>query len=85
MKLMMKMTSKWLSKAVKHTMDAPGERNYSSYSLMTSALDGVSGSVTPRLCFTPGERAPGTHWTAGWVGPSANLDRDARGKILCLC
>jgi hypothetical protein len=25
---------------------------------------------------------PGTHWTGGWVDPSANLDTEARGKIL---
>jgi hypothetical protein len=25
---------------------------------------------------------PGTHWTGGWVGPSASLDTEARGKIL---
>jgi hypothetical protein len=24
--------------------------------------------------FTPGERAPGTHWIGGWVGPRAGLD-----------
>jgi hypothetical protein len=25
--------------------------------------------------FTPGERAPGTHWIGGWVDPRASLDR----------
>jgi hypothetical protein len=24
--------------------------------------------------FIPGERAPGTHWIGGWVGPRAGLD-----------
>jgi hypothetical protein len=24
--------------------------------------------------FTPGERAPGTHWTGGWIGPRTGLD-----------
>jgi hypothetical protein len=24
--------------------------------------------------FTPGERAPGTHWIGGWVGPRTGLD-----------
>jgi hypothetical protein len=42
-------------------------------------------SITPRPCFTPGERIPGTHCTGGWVGPRAGLDAEARGKILCLC
>jgi hypothetical protein len=37
-------------------------------------------SVTPRPRFTPGERTPGTHWIAGWVGVRAGLDTDARGK-----
>jgi len=31
-------------------------------------------SVTPRPLFTPQER-PGTHYTGGWVGPKAGLDR----------
>jgi hypothetical protein len=39
-------------------------------------------SVTPRQCFNPGERTPGTHCTGGWVGPRAGLDTEARGKIL---
>jgi hypothetical protein len=34
-----------------------GERNYSSYSFLTSALDGVV-SVTPRPRFTPGKVPP---------------------------
>jgi hypothetical protein len=42
-------------------------------------------SITPRPRFTPGERAPGTHCTGGWVGPRAGLDAEIRGKILCLC
>jgi hypothetical protein len=46
---------------------------------------GVSGQRHGRPLFTPGERAPGTHYTGGCVGPSAGLDTMARGKILCLC
>jgi hypothetical protein len=52
-----------------------GERRYSSYSYLTSALDGVSGQR-----FTPG-----THWTGGWVGPRASLDAESRRRILCPC
>jgi hypothetical protein len=60
------------------------ERRYSSYSLSTSALDGGEWSVSrPGHAFTPGERTPGTHCTGGWVGPRADLDTEARGKILC--
>jgi hypothetical protein len=43
------------------------ERKYSSYSFMTSALDGVSGQSHAPQRFTPGERTPVTHCTGGWV------------------
>jgi hypothetical protein len=70
------------SKAVPlQTIEALGERRYSSYSFMTLALVGGEWSAsTPRPCFTPG-----THCTGGWLGPRAGLDREARGKILCPC
>jgi hypothetical protein len=42
-------------------------------------------SITPRPRFTPGQRAPGTHCTGGWVGPRAGPDAEVRGKVLCLC
>jgi len=35
---------------------------------LTLTLDGGEWSA---LC--PRERAPGTHWTGGWVGPRASL------------
>jgi hypothetical protein len=61
-----------------------GERRYSSYSFSTSALDGGEWSASPPgRAFTPGERAPGTHCTGGWMGPRAGLDTEATGKILC--
>jgi hypothetical protein len=60
-----------------------GERRYSSYSLLTSSLDGVSGQRHAALC--PGERTPGTHCTGGWACLTAGLDTEVRGKILCLC
>jgi hypothetical protein len=31
--------------------------------------------------FTPGERAPSTHWIGGWVGPRAVLDMVVKRKI----
>jgi hypothetical protein len=37
-------------------------------------------SVTPRPRFTHR-----THWIGGWVGLRADLDREAKGKIVCLC
>jgi hypothetical protein len=40
-------------------------------------------SASRPCLFTPGERAPGTHWIGGWVGPKAGLD-DAENKFLTL-
>jgi hypothetical protein len=34
--------------------------------------------------FTPGERAPRTHWLEGLVGPRANLDDVEKRKFLTL-
>jgi hypothetical protein len=41
---------------------------------LTSAVDGAEWSASCPDRFTPGERAPGTHWIGGWVGPGAGLD-----------
>jgi hypothetical protein len=38
----------------------------------------------PLLCFILSERALGTHYTGGWVGPKTGLRAEARGKILFL-
>jgi hypothetical protein len=48
---------------------------------LTSALDeyGLSASRPGR--FTHRERAPGTHWIRGWVGPRAVLDAGVKRKI----
>jgi hypothetical protein len=48
---------------------------------LTSALGGGEWSASRTCRFTPGERAPGTHWIGGWVGPRAGLDVE---KILDL-
>jgi hypothetical protein len=34
--------------------------------------------------FTPGERAPGTHWIGGWVDLRAGLDNMEKWKFLAL-
>jgi hypothetical protein len=34
--------------------------------------------------FTAGERAPDTHWIAGWVGPTTGLDDADRREKRCL-
>jgi hypothetical protein len=41
---------------------------------LTSALDGGEWSASSTGGFNNGERAPGTHWIGGWVGPRAGLD-----------
>jgi hypothetical protein len=51
-----------------------------TYSL-TSALDGGEWSASRLGRFTPRERAPGTHWIEGWVGPRAVPDMVVKRKI----
>jgi hypothetical protein len=58
-----------------------GERKYSSYSFLTSALDG-SGKRHAPAALCPEERTPGTHCTGGWVGLRAGLDTEVTGNIL---
>jgi hypothetical protein len=41
---------------------------------LTSVLHGDEWSASLACRFTPGERAPGTHWIGGWVNPRAGLD-----------
>jgi hypothetical protein len=48
---------------------------------LTSALDGGEWSASRPGRFTPRERAPGTHWIGGWVGPRAVLDAVVKRKI----
>jgi hypothetical protein len=72
------------SPATRHE-GAWGERKYSSYSFLTSALDGGEWSASHSGRSLPPEKGPrGTHCT-GWVDPRAGLDTEVRGKILCLC
>jgi hypothetical protein len=61
------------------------DRRYSSYSFFTSALDESEWSASrPGPALPPG-KGPGTHWIGGWVGPRADVDAEARRKILCPC
>jgi hypothetical protein len=41
---------------------------------LTSVLVRGEWSASRHGRFTPGERAPGTHWIGGWVDPRAGLD-----------
>jgi hypothetical protein len=62
-----------------------GERRYSSYSFLTSALDRGEWSASCPGCALPPGKDPWYPCTRGWVGPRAGLDTKARGKIPCLC
>jgi hypothetical protein len=52
---------------------------------LTSALDGGEWSGSCPSHFTLRERAPGTHWIGGLVGPRASLDVVMKRKILSPC
>jgi hypothetical protein len=54
------------------------------YVFVTSALVGVEWSASRTGRFTPGEKAPGTQWTGGWVGPRAGLGLAKKRKFLIL-
>jgi hypothetical protein len=54
---------------------------YSSTHSLTSALDGGERSASRPGRFTPSERAPGTPWIEGWVGPRAVVDTVVKIKI----
>jgi hypothetical protein len=43
------------------------------YEFLTSALDGGEWSASRPGRLTPRERAPGTYWIGGWVGPTIPL------------
>jgi hypothetical protein len=58
-----------------------GEWKYNSTHSLTSVLDGGEWSVSRPSRFSPRERAPGTHWVGGWVGPRAVLDVVVKRKI----
>jgi hypothetical protein len=51
---------------------------------ITFALDGGEWSGLRPCRFTPGERAPGTHWIGGWMGPRFGLDAVEKRQILPL-
>jgi hypothetical protein len=51
---------------------------------MISALDGGEWLASLPGRFIPGERAPGTHWIGGWVGPRPDLDDVEKRKTLSL-
>ena len=49
------------------------------YPFMTTALEGDEGSASRSGRFLPRER-PGTHFTGGWVGRRAGLDKSGKSR-----
>jgi len=62
-------------------MKTYGGMDVELHSLLTSALDGGEWSASRPGRFTPKERASGTHWIRGWVGPRAGLGTMVRRNI----
>jgi hypothetical protein len=54
-------------------------------SLLTLALHGGEWLTSHLSYFTHGERAFGTHRTAGWVGPRTSPDTLEKRSISCPC
>jgi len=48
---------------------------------LTSTLDGGEWSASRPGRFTLRERAPGTHWIGGWVGPRAAVVEMGQGRL----
>jgi hypothetical protein len=64
-------------------IEARGERIYSSYSFISSAVDGGEWSSSrPGRVLPPGKGPPGTNCTGSWVGPRAGVNTEDRGKII---
>jgi hypothetical protein len=55
-------------------MKAYGGMDVKMHTFLTSTLAGGEWTASRPGRFIPGERAPGTHWMRGWVGPRARLD-----------
>jgi hypothetical protein len=64
--------------------DTKGEKSYSSYSFLTSALDEGYWSPSRSGRALLWESTAGTHCTGGCVGLRAGLDTEARGKSFAL-
>jgi hypothetical protein len=74
---------KYLSKMLKlsHYCHASTEGDvwYSSYTFLTSAVDGGEQLAScPSCYFYPQERTPDTHWVRGWMGLRTGLDTEVR-------
>jgi hypothetical protein len=65
-------------------MKAYGGVDVQIHIFLNSALAGGEWSASRPGRFTPGERAPGTHWTGGWVDSRTGLDDVEKRKFLTL-
>jgi hypothetical protein len=65
-----------------HAMKAYWGRRCIAPHSLTSALDAGEWSASRPGLFTNRERAPGTLWIGGWVGPRAVLDAVVKRRIL---
>jgi hypothetical protein len=54
------------------------------HTFYTPTLVGGERSTSRPGRFTSVEKAPGTHWIGGWVGPRAGLDDIKKRKLLPL-
>jgi hypothetical protein len=52
---------------------------------LTTALVGGEWSASGPGRFAPRRRAPGTHWTRGWMGPGAGVDAVEKRQIYFPC
>jgi hypothetical protein len=51
---------------------------------LTSAVVGGEWSASRPGSFTPGDRAPGTHWIGAWVGARTGLDAVEKRRFVTL-
>jgi hypothetical protein len=65
-------------------MKADGGVDVQIHIFLTSPLAGGEFSASLPGLFTPGERAPGTHWIRDWVDPRAGLDDLEKRKFLTI-
>jgi hypothetical protein len=65
-------------------MKAYGGVDVQIHVFLTSAPVEGEWSASRPCRFTTTERAPGSHWTEGWVNPGTGLDNVKKRKILPL-
>jgi hypothetical protein len=66
-------------------MKTYGEVDVQTHVFFNSALVGNKWSASRPDRFTCKERASGTHWVGGWVGPKARLnDAEKRKFFTCI-